>query len=106
MKILYLDCGMGASGDMLMGALASLLDAPDAFERQMNALGLEHVSVSMEKSVKCGVVGNQSCSHGADIREVFRKGLLFSFPRLFYVQTGVLHLRVILQSHFPAFFQR
>ena len=56
MKILYLDCGMGASGDMLMGALASLLDAPDAFERQMNALGLEHVSVSMEKSVKCGVV--------------------------------------------------
>lgn len=58
MKILYLDCGMGASGDMLMGALASLLDAPDAFERQMNALGLEHVSVSMEKSVKCGVVGN------------------------------------------------
>ena len=58
MKGLYLDCGMGASGDMLMGALASLLDAPDAFERQMNALGLEHVSVSMEKSVKCGVVGN------------------------------------------------
>lgn len=58
MKILYLDCGMGASGDMLMGALASVLDAPDAFIRQMNALGLDHVSVSMEKSVKCGVVGN------------------------------------------------
>ena len=52
------------------------------------------------------VVRLKSCSHGADIREVFRKGLLFSFPRLFYVQTGVLHLRVILQSHFPAFFQR
>ena len=29
MKTLYLECAMGASGDMLMGALVSLLDAPE-----------------------------------------------------------------------------
>ena len=51
---------MGASGDMLMGALASLLDAPEAFVEKMNAIGLPNTTVSLEKSVKCGVVGNHA----------------------------------------------
>ena len=58
MKIIYLDCGMGASGDMLMGALSALLENPNAFIDKMNALGLPGVSVCAEKSVKCGIVGN------------------------------------------------
>ena len=48
MKTLYLECAMGASGDMLMGALVSLLDAPEKFIEEMNALGIPGVQVRME----------------------------------------------------------
>lgn len=57
MKTLYLECAMGASGDMLMGALVSLLDAPEEFIAEMNALGVPGVQVRMEPSAKCGVTG-------------------------------------------------
>ena len=57
MKTLYLDCGMGASGDMLLGALLELLDEPQAFLDRMNALGLKDVRVTAQPCVKCGVVG-------------------------------------------------
>ena len=50
MKTLYLECAMGASGDMLMGALVSLLDAPEEFIAEMNALGVPGVQVRMEPS--------------------------------------------------------
>ena len=43
MKTLYLECAMGASGDMLMGALVSLLDAPEKFIEEMNRQGLRDV---------------------------------------------------------------
>lgn len=57
MKLLYLECAMGASGDMLMGALVGLLENPEEFVREMNALGLPGVRVRMEPSVKCGITG-------------------------------------------------
>lgn len=50
MKTLYLECAMGASGDMLMGALASLLDAPEKFIAEMNALGIPSAEIRMEPS--------------------------------------------------------
>ena len=40
MRTLYLDCGMGAAGDMLTAALAELLPEPERFAEQMNALGI------------------------------------------------------------------
>lgn len=57
MKTLYLECNMGAAGDMLMAALSELVPDPDAFVAKMNALGLPGVRVERQKSEKCGIVG-------------------------------------------------
>lgn len=57
MKTLYIDCGMGAAGDMLAAALSELLPDKEEFLSTMNSLGLPGVSVSLEKAVKCGITG-------------------------------------------------
>ena len=59
MRILYLDCGMGAAGDMLMGALASLLSEEEQrdFVEELNGIGIPHVQVFMQDDKKCGVTG-------------------------------------------------
>ncbi|MGI6653327.1 MAG: nickel pincer cofactor biosynthesis protein LarC [Christensenellales bacterium] len=59
MKILYLDCSMGAAGDMLTAALLELLPNPDAFIEQMNALGLPGVHIKRMPAVKCGITGTR-----------------------------------------------
>ena len=59
MKIIYLDLGMGAAGDMLMAALYELLDdnRKEEFIRNMNSAGIEGVSVCAKSSSKCGITG-------------------------------------------------
>ena len=57
MKTLYLECGMGAAGDMLMAALLELIPDRQAFLDKMNALGLPGVRVEAEKAEKCGITG-------------------------------------------------
>lgn len=58
MKTLSFDCGMGAAGDMLAGALYKLLPehSKTEFLKAMNAL-LPGVTVRAEPSKKCGIVG-------------------------------------------------
>lgn len=57
MKTLYLDCGMGAAGDMLTASLLELQPDRDAFVAELNALGIPNVVFTAEKSTKCGITG-------------------------------------------------
>ena len=61
MRTLYIDCGMGAAGDMLTAALLELLPDRNAFLRKLNALGIPGVTVTAESSVKCGIGGTHIC---------------------------------------------
>ena len=57
MKILYLDCGMGAAGDMLMAALLELVPDREGFLARMNGLGLPGVTVEARAAEKQGLRG-------------------------------------------------
>jgi uncharacterized protein (TIGR00299 family) protein len=57
MKTLYIQCNMGAAGDMLSAALLELVDDRDAFLDKLNSVGIPNVKMTAEDSVKCGIKG-------------------------------------------------
>ena len=57
MKTLYIECNMGAAGDMLMSALSELIPDPDGFIARMNAMGLPGVRFERRPAEKCGIIG-------------------------------------------------
>ncbi len=56
---LYLECNMGAAGDMLMGALVELLPDRELFFERMRNLGLPGVEITCERVTKCGITGTK-----------------------------------------------
>lgn len=57
MKTLYIDCGMGAAGDMLTAALLELYPDREGFLQKLNGLGIPGVTFIAERSTKCGING-------------------------------------------------
>ena len=57
MRTLFLDCSMGAAGDMLAAALLELTSDREAALAELNAIGIPGVRFFAEPSVKCGIVG-------------------------------------------------
>ncbi len=57
MKALFLECNMGAAGDMLLAALLELHSDPALFLEKLNAAGVPGAHVTASPSEKCGIVG-------------------------------------------------
>lgn len=71
MKTLYIECNMGAAGDMLMGALYELLEDKQGFLDTMNGLGLPGVHLEAQKAATCGIAGTHMAVtvHGEEEHE-------------------------------------
>ena len=59
MRTIYIDCSMGAAGDMLMAALLELHPDPEAFLQRLNAALPENVTGMAEQAVKRGISGTR-----------------------------------------------
>ena len=69
MSILYLDCGMGAAGDMLTAALLELFPHPEKMVEALNALGVPAVRYQRELTQKCGITGTHMHVYVGDTEE-------------------------------------
>ena len=59
MKTLYIDCGMGAAGDMLAASLLELMPNPDEAVARLNAIGIEGVTFTRERTSRCGIAATR-----------------------------------------------
>jgi len=67
---LYFDCGMGASGNMIMAALYELLPDKELFKIKMDSLNLPGVEIIYAQSVKCGISGTHISVKVAGVEEI------------------------------------
>ena len=59
MKTIYLQCNAGASGDMVVSALAGLLDDPREFVSMIDSAGIPGLTVALEKGEMSAIAGNR-----------------------------------------------
>ena len=75
MKTLYIECNMGAAGDMLMSALSELHPAAEGFMTRLSQIGIPDVTFERRQAVKCGIVGThievrvKGVSEGEEVHE-------------------------------------
>lgn len=109
MRTLYIECHMGAAGDMLLAALLELHSEPDAFIKRLNGLGIPGVTVFKEPSVKCGITGTHVAVHvgskeeeSLDIPAEHAHPDVHAHPHAHeqdhHPHTGMAHIRDILHA--------
>ena len=59
MRMLYLDCSMGAAGDMFSSALLEFLPDKQGFVDKLNSLGIPNVHIDLLRENKAGIEGNR-----------------------------------------------
>lgn len=59
MKTLYIDCSMGAAGDMLTAALLSLFNEKETIVKELNALNIPGVEYRLSRASRCGISGDK-----------------------------------------------
>lgn len=72
MKTLYIECNMGAAGDMLCAAFADLFDDKKALEKEIASIGLPSISVTLECRKSSSIMGtycNVLCNGEAEAGE-------------------------------------
>lgn len=75
MKTLYIECNMGAAGDMLMSALSELHPDAEGFMTRLSQIGIPDVAFKRRQAVKCGIVGThievrvKGVSEGEEVHE-------------------------------------
>jgi uncharacterized protein (TIGR00299 family) protein len=69
MRILYLDCFSGISGDMTVGALTDLGITPSTFEWELSKLNLEDCHLHFERQTRGGIAGVKFDVHSGATHE-------------------------------------
>ncbi len=59
MNTLYLECNAGASGDMILGALADLLEDPSEAKSLIEGMGIPGIRCEVEKAEKSMITGTR-----------------------------------------------
>ncbi len=59
MKTLYLECNAGASGDMILGALANLFDEPGEIKRLIESMGIPGITCTVTSAEKSMITGTR-----------------------------------------------
>ena len=67
MRILYVDCFSGISGDMFVGALTDLGVAPSVFEWELTKITLEDHHLHFERQQRKGIAGIKFGMHAGSV---------------------------------------
>ncbi|MBQ4411773.1 MAG: DUF111 family protein, partial [Candidatus Methanomethylophilus sp.] len=59
MRTIYLQCNAGASGDMIVSALAGLLADPRELVAMIDSAGIPGLTVALEKGDMSAIAGNR-----------------------------------------------
>lgn len=85
MKVLYLDCPSGASGDMILAALLDCGLSLEDFQHQLSTLSLSNYRLNFSRRVKSGITGlnieidikeQQQERHFKDVEEIITSSSL------------------------------
>jgi pyridinium-3,5-bisthiocarboxylic acid mononucleotide nickel chelatase len=108
MRVLYLDCFSGISGDMMVGALRDLGVAENVFHSSIEALGLgEEIHTHFQRGVRQGIAGWKfevhAHSHAAHVHDDHAHGRTFREIRTLIEESG---LSDFVKARSLAVFQR